>query len=104
MSVQIKPITYEESRLTYFKKQREKAAQAIKILNGETNRTSRRRLDMKIFLVTADYRNPPVTPPYAVQANTKKEAKEYFKNKYTWLKIYKVEEYTDDPNDIKWFW
>ena len=81
-----------------------KASQAIKILNGETNRTSQRRLDMKIFLITADYRNPPVTLPYAVQASTKKEAKDYFKNKYTWLKIYKVEEYIGDPNDIKWFW
>ena len=39
-----------------------------------------------IFLVTADYRNPPVTPPYAVQANTKKEAKEYFKNKDLFLR------------------
>lgn len=35
-----------------------------------------------IFLVTADYRNPPVTPPYAVLANNKKDAKEYFQNKY----------------------
>lgn len=59
---------------------------------------------MKIFLITADYRNPPVTSPYAVRANSKKEAKECFKSKYTWLKIYNVEEYTGDPNDIEWFW
>lgn len=59
---------------------------------------------MKIFLITADYRNPPVTPPYAVLANNKKDAKEYFKNKYAWLKIYKCEEYIGDPNNIKWFW
>ena len=59
---------------------------------------------MKIFLITADYRNPPVTPPYAVLANNKKNAKKYFQNKYAWLKIYKCEEYTGDPNDIKWFW
>ena len=30
--------------------------------------------------------------------------KEYFQNKYAWLKIYKCEEYVGDPNDIKWFW
>lgn len=61
-------------------------------------------MHIKIFLITADYRNPPVTTSYAVKTNTKKEAKDYFKNKFTWLKIYKVEEYTGDPNDIKWFW
>ena len=35
---------------------------------------------MKIFLITADYRDPPVTPPYAVLANNKKDAKEYFQS------------------------
>lgn len=58
---------------------------------------------MKIFLVTADYRNPPVTTPYAVRANSKKEAKERFKRILPWLKIYNVEEYTGDPNDIDGF-
>ena len=58
----------------------------------------------KIFLVTADYRNPPQTPPYAVRAKNKKEAKEYFQNKYSWLKVFKVEEYTSDIKNIKWIW
>lgn len=52
---------------------------------------------MKIFLITADYRSPPVTPPYAVLANSKKEAREYFKNKFPWLMIFHVEEYVGDP-------
>ena len=30
---------------------------------------------MKIFLITADYRSPSVTPQYAVLANNKKDAK-----------------------------
>lgn len=59
---------------------------------------------MKIFLITADYRNPPQTHPYAVYVRNKKEARSYFSRKYSWLKIYKVEEYTGDPGDIKYFW
>ena len=43
---------------------------------------------MKIFLITADYRNPPQTHPYAVRARNKKEARAYFSRKFTWLKIY----------------
>lgn len=59
---------------------------------------------MKIFMITADYRSLPITTPYAVRANSKKEAREYFKNKFTWLMIFYVEEYVGDPDDIKWFW
>ena len=57
----------------------------------------------KIFLVTADYRNPPVNTPYAVHAKDKKAAREYFKRIIPWLKIYKIEEYTGDSNDIEGF-
>lgn len=59
---------------------------------------------MKIFMITADYRSSPITTPYAVRANRKKEAREYFKNKFPWLMIFYVEEYVGDPDDIKWFW
>ena len=52
---------------------------------------------MKIFMITADYRSLPITTPYAVRANSKKEA---FKNKFPWLMIF----YVGDPDDIKWFW
>lgn len=55
---------------------------------------------MKIFMITADYRSSPITIPYAVRANSKKEAREYFKNKFPWLMIF----YVGDPDDIKWFW
>lgn len=59
---------------------------------------------MKIFLITADYRNPPKTHPYPVHARNKKEAREYFSRKYSWLKIYKIEEYTGDEADINYFY
>lgn len=58
----------------------------------------------KIFLITADYRNPPVTTPYAVKATTKRIAKKYFMSKFPWLKVYKVEEFIGDPNEIQWYW
>ena len=58
----------------------------------------------KIFLITADYRNPPVTSPYAVKAQTKQRARAYFANRFPWLRIYKVEEFTGDPSSIQWYW
>lgn len=54
---------------------------------------------MKIYLITADYRNPPVNSPYAVRGNSVGEVRRYFGNKFPWLKIFKGAE-----EDIKWFW
>lgn len=59
---------------------------------------------MQVFLITADYRNPPITAPYAVKAPTRQIAKRYFENKFPWLKIYKVEEFTGNPKEIQWYW
>lgn len=58
----------------------------------------------KIFLIIADYRNPPVTTPYAVKATTKQIAKKYFTSRFPWLKVYKVEEFTGVPEEIQWYW
>lgn len=81
-----------------------KASHAISILNGMLNNAHDRRIGMNIYIITADYRNTPDKNQYAVQANTKKEAKEYFRNKYSWLTVYRVDRYTGNPAEIKWFW
>ena len=57
-----------------------------------------------IFLVYADYRNHSTAPPYPVRGENKKEIKEYFRNKYSWLKIIKIEEYGGDTSKIQYFW
>ena len=60
--------------------------------------------EQKIYLVYADYRPKCLAPPYPVRGHSKKEVKEYFQRLYTWLKVFKVEEYTGDPNELRWFW
>ena len=53
--------------------------------------------EMKMFKIHADYRkNNPHTNWYYVIANTKKEAKEKFKDTISWLDIYKVESCTEE--------
>lgn len=60
--------------------------------------------DEKIFLIYADYLPTPVMPCYAVRKRTKAEAKKYFQKEYPRLKIFGIEEYTDDLSYIRWFW
>ena len=56
---------------------------------------------IKMFKVHADYRkNNPHINWYYVIARTKKEAREKFKNKISWLDIYRVEICTDAECDV----
>ena len=59
---------------------------------------------LKAFDIIADYRNPPVTPPYTVRAHNKAEAKKYFESTYTWLKVYRVELRDESLGEPKHYW
>ena len=51
------------------------------------------QLKNKLFKITADYRkNNPDKPTYYVAAKSKKEAKQLFSSKFSWLNIYGIEE------------
>ena len=52
---------------------------------------------MKLFEVTADYRpSNQNKPKYYVSCVDKSQARRMFMQKISWLKIYEVEEVTDD--------
>ena len=52
---------------------------------------------MKLFEITADYRpSNPNKPKYYVSCIDKSQARRMFMQKISWLKIYKLEEITDD--------
>ena len=56
---------------------------------------------IKMFKIHADYRkNNSHINWYYVIANTQKEAKEKFKNKISWLDIYKAEICTDEESKV----
>lgn len=60
--------------------------------------------NLKAFDITADYRNPPKTPPYTVRAHNKAEVKKYFERTYTWLKVYRVEQRDESLGEPKHYW
>ena len=60
--------------------------------------------NLKAFDITADYRNPPETPPYTVRAHNKAEAKKYFESTYTWLKVYHVDQRDESLGEPKHYW
>lgn len=55
------------------------------------------QLKNKLFRITADYRkNNTNKPIYYVAAKSKKEAKQLFSSKFSWLNIYGIEEEYDN--------
>jgi len=57
---------------------------------------------VKLFKVTADYRaNNPNKPIYQVCARNKAECRKAFNNKFSWLKIYEIEEISFKDVDKK---
>lgn len=51
--------------------------------------------EVKLYKIEADYANRTRHPRYYVLAPTEMLAKKKFKGKFTWLKIYSIEEMTD---------
>ena len=48
--------------------------------------------DYKVFKIYADYQPVEPHPSYYMLGRTKKHIKSYFENRYTWLKVYSIEE------------
>lgn len=59
---------------------------------------------LRMYEVTADYRPENESPPkYYVTADNKKEARQKFKAKISWLKILSCEEVTDQTLVLRVF-
>ena len=55
--------------------------------------------DYKIFKIYADYKKAEPHPFYFMMGKDKEKIKKLFKERYTWLDIYKIEEIEYDKND-----